>query len=127
MSHGKKVLVVEDDEKSRRLLRDVLSFHGFEVTAVENGEAGLREARESRPDIALLDIELPGIDGIGLLAALREEYPQPRLPVLAVTASVMDQDRKNILAAGFDAYVPKPVHIHELLATVRGLLSEASP
>ena len=126
MTDGKKVLVVEDDEKSRRLLRDVLAFHGFQVTAVESGEEGLREARLVRPDIALLDIELPGINGMGVLAELRREYPQPRLPVVAVTASVMDQDRKNILAAGFDAYVPKPVAIRELLATMRGFLAEAA-
>lgn len=126
MSNAKKVLVVEDDEKSRRLLRDVLSFHGFEVTACGSGEEGLREARQARPDIALLDIELPGMSGMGVLAELRREYPQPRLPVLAVTASVMDQDRKNILAAGFDAYVPKPVHIRDLVDMVRGFLAEAA-
>ena len=125
MTAGRKVLVVEDDEKSRRLLSDVLAFHGFEVTAVSSGEAGLREARLARPDAALLDIQLPGVDGLGVLRALREAYPDPRVPVLAVTASVMDTDRKNILAAGFDAYVPKPVHIRELLATLEGLLGEA--
>ena len=125
MTAGRKVLVVEDDEKSRSLLIDVLAFHGFEVTAVASGEAGLREARLARPDAALLDIQLPGIDGLGVLRALREAYPDPRFPVLAVTASVMDTDRKNILAAGFDAYVPKPVHIRELLATLEGLLGEA--
>ena len=124
MTQGRKVLVVEDDEKSRRLLCDVLSFHGFEVTAADSGEAGLRAARLARPDAALLDIQLPGMDGVGVLHALREQYPEPRLPVLAVTASVMDTDRKNILAAGVDAYVPKPVHIRELLATLEGLLAD---
>jgi DNA-binding response OmpR family regulator len=124
MTEGRRVLVVEDDEKSRRLLRDVLVFHGFEVTAVDSGEAGVHAARLARPDAALLDIQLPGIDGLGVLQALREEYPDHRLPVLAVTASVMDTDRKIILAAGFDAYVPKPVHIRELLATLEGLLED---
>ena len=124
MTSGRRVLVVEDDEKSRRLLSDVLWFHGFEVTAVDSGEAGLREARLARPDAALLDIQLPGMDGVGVLQLLREAYPEPRLPVLAVTASVMDTDRRDILAAGFDAYVPKPVHIRELLATLDGLLAE---
>lgn len=127
MTAGRKVLVVEDDEKSRRLLADVLGFHGFEVTAVGSGEAGLREALLVRPDAALLDIQLPGMDGMDVLRALRERYPDARLPVLAVTASVMDTDRKNILAAGFDAYVPKPVHIKELLATLESLLAEGAP
>ncbi len=126
MTAGRKVLVVEDDEKSRRLLCDVLGFHGFDVTAVDSGEAGLREARLARPDAALLDIQLPGIDGLDVLRALRQEYPEPRFPVLAVTASVMDTDRNNILAVGFDAYVSKPVNIKELLATLEELLAEAA-
>lgn len=125
MTQARKVLVVEDDEKSRRLLCDVLSFHGFDVTAVGSGEEGIEHARRARPDIALLDIELPGVSGLGVLEELRRAYPQPRLPVVAVTASVMDGDRRKILAAGFDAYVPKPVAIRELIATMRGFLAQA--
>ena len=116
------ILIVEDDEKSRRLLTDVLSFHGYEVAAAENGEEGLRHAQARKPDLALLDIQLPGISGFELLMGLRKaQGGESRYPVIAVTASVMEQDRRKILAAGFDAFVSKPVNIRELLATVATL------
>jgi len=126
MASRVRILIVEDDEKSRRLLTDVLAFHGYEVDAAGSGEEGVRSASSAAPDAALLDIQLPGISGFEVLAALRE----PRccgaaLPVVAVTASVMDQDRKKILAAGFNAFISKPVNIRELLATLDSLLTKA--
>ena len=121
----RRILVVEDDEKSRRLLTDVLEFHGFDVCAVPTGEEGLADAKLCCPDAALLDIQLPGISGFDVLAGLRAESNDACLPVIAVTASVMDQDRKKILAAGFDAYVAKPVNIKELLATLNKFLIKA--
>jgi two-component system, cell cycle response regulator DivK len=122
-----RVLVVEDDEKSRRLLIDVLGLHGYVVRAVASGEEGLADAALCTPDAALLDIQLPGISGFDVLARLRAESGTAHLPVIAVTASVMDQDRKKILAAGFDAYVSKPVNIRELLATLNKFLTGAEP
>ena len=123
---ARRILIVEDDEKSRRLLSDVLAFHGYEVAAVRSGEEGLRTAAANVPDAALLDIQLPGISGFEVLAGLREPACcGSRLPVVAVTASVMDQDRKKILAAGFNAFVSKPVNIRDLLATLSQLLVEA--
>ena len=124
---AKRILVVEDDEKSRRLLNDVLQYHGFDVCAVPSGEAGLADARGCSPDAALLDIELPGISGFEVLRRLRGESGGARMPVIAVTASVMDQDRRKILAAGFDAYVPKPVNIRELVTILNELLSRNEP
>jgi two-component system cell cycle response regulator DivK len=121
---GKRILVVEDDEKSRRLLTDVLEYHGFDVCAYASGEEGLGEARMSCPDAALLDIELPGISGFDVLSRLRAESTSAAVPVIAVTASVMDQDRKKILGAGFDAYVPKPVNIRELVTILNDLLAK---
>lgn len=118
------LLVVEDDEKSRRLLVDVLGHHGYTVRAYETGERGLAAARESLPALALLDIQLPGMDGFETLRALRDLPGALAVPIVAVTASVMDHDRKKILAAGFDAYVPKPVNLRELLATLGRLLSD---
>ena len=120
---AKRILVVEDDEKSRRLLTDVLRYHGFEVAAVGNGEDALADARSISPDAALLDIQLPDITGFDVLARLRAESAHASIPVVAVTASVMDVDRRKILAAGFDAYVPKPVNIGELVSTLKKLLS----
>lgn len=120
---ARRILVVEDDEKSRRLLTDVLEYHGFDVGAYPSGEQGLEHARSASPDAALLDIELPGINGFDVLARLRAESAGASMPVIAVTASVMDQDRKKILAAGFDAYVPKPVNIRELVTVLNDLLA----
>ena len=126
MSDRVRILIVEDDEKSRRLLTDVLAFHGYEVAAASNGEEGVRTARAAAPAVALLDIQLPGISGFEVLAALREpRCCGERLPVVAVTASVMDQDRKKILAAGFNAFISKPVNIRELLNTLESLLTKA--
>jgi CheY-like chemotaxis protein len=122
---GKRVLVVEDDEKSRRLLVDVLGYHGFEVIAAESGERGLEAIGQRLPDAALLDIQLPGISGFHVLEALRARRDGDRVPILAVTASVMDTDRERILAAGFDAYVPKPVNIRELADLLQRLLAES--
>jgi len=120
----RRILIVEDDEKSRRLLTDVLEYHGFDVGAYASGEEGLADARSCCPDAALLDIELPGISGFAVLAGLRAESGGAALPVIAVTASVMDQDRKKILSAGFDAYVPKPVNIRELVVTLNDFLAK---
>ncbi len=123
---GKRILVVEDDEKSRRLITDVLGFHGYEVAAAGSGEEALRAAVASAPDAALLDIQLPGISGFEVLVALREPACcGPRLPVVAVTASVMEQDRKKILSAGFDAFVSKPLNIRDLLDTLNQLFLKA--
>ena len=120
---ARRILIVEDDEKSRRLLTDVLGYHGYDVAAFESGEEGLERARSVAPDAALLDIQLPGISGFAVLAELRSWSDRRHLPVVAVTASVMDHDRKRILAAGFDAYVAKPVNIRELLQTLENLFS----
>ena len=122
-----RVLVVEDDEKSRRLLVDVLAHHGFEVDAVETGEQGVESSRRQQPDAVLLDIQLPGISGFEVLRMLRQIAAGRPLPIVAVTASVMDQDRTKIMEAGFDAYVAKPVNIRELLQTLRSLLGGCEP
>ncbi len=122
-----RILVVEDDEKSRRLLCDVLAYHGYEVVAAESGEQGLAEALARLPDAALLDIQLPGISGFEVLAALRGGAAGERVPAVAVTASVMDQDRRRIFAAGFDAYIAKPVNIRQLIDTLQRLLAQVRP
>jgi CheY-like chemotaxis protein len=124
---SRRILVIEDDEKSRRLLTDVLGHHGYDVAAFDCGERGLQDARLRPPQAALLDIQLPGISGFDVLAALRAAATGPYVPVVAVTASAMDHDRRRILAAGFDAYVAKPVNIRELLETLQALFAKAAP
>ena len=122
---ARRVLVVEDDEKSRRLLCDVLAFHGFEVVSAESGESAVVLARELPPDAALVDIFLPGMNGYDVLAALRAHPRIERMPVVAVTASAMEHDRVRMLASGFDACIAKPVNIRQLVETLDTLI-EAS-
>ena len=117
---GDRILVVEDDDKSRRLLVDVLTWHGYDVVAAESGEEGLREAAARKPDAVLLDMQLPGIMGFQVLEALRRAHGT--VPVIAVTASAMEHDRERILAAGFDAYVAKPVNIRQVLDLLKNRL-----
>jgi two-component system cell cycle response regulator DivK len=117
----RRVLVVEDDEKSRRLLCDVLAFHGFDVLAAETGETALALAHREPPDAALVDIFLPGMNGYDVLVALRAR-PGARLPVLAVTASAMEHDRARMIASGFDACIAKPVNIRQLVDTLHALI-----
>ena len=113
------ILIIEDDEKSRRLLADVLAFYGYEILQTERGEEGLEMLAGSKVALVLMDIQLPGISGFDALASIRAAEALRQTKVVAVTASVMDHDRKKILAAGFDAYLPKPVNLQELLATVQ--------
>ena len=116
------ILIVEDNEKNRKLVRDTLQYKGYQTIEAETGEDGVRLARERRPALVLMDIQLPGIDGITALGQLRADATTREIPVVAVTASVMAQDRQKIIAAGFDGYQGKPISVKELLETVRQLL-----
>ena len=116
------ILVVEDDEKSRKLVRDVLTFRGYEIVEAETGEEGVRLAQERRPGLVLMDIRLPGIDGIQALGRLRAEVATRGIPVMAMTASVMTNDRQKVLDAGFDAFQSKPIKIKDFVAAVEQLL-----
>ena len=119
---NERILIVEDNEKSRRLVRDVLRVKGYETVETETAEEGLRVAREVRPALILMDIQLPGMNGIDALGYLRADPATRDIPVIAVTASVMTQDRKQILAAGFDAYQPKPITVKAFLDAIRETL-----
>ncbi len=116
------ILIVEDNEKNRKLARDVLAFTGYRLLEAETGEDGVRLARQHRPDLVLMDIQLPGIDGIATLRQLREDPATQRIPVIAVTASAMTHDRQKIMAAGFDGYQSKPLNVKEFVAAVRRML-----
>ncbi|TMQ16939.1 MAG: response regulator [Candidatus Rokuibacteriota bacterium] len=116
------ILVVEDNDKNRKLARDVLAHQGYQVLEAESGEQGLQLAGERRPALILMDIHLPGIDGIETLRRLRGDAATRAIPVLAVTASAMTHDRQKILAAGFDGYQSKPISVRPFLAAVREAL-----
>jgi CheY-like chemotaxis protein len=113
---------VEDNERNRKLVRDTLQYKGYRTVETETAEEGIRLARKHRPALVLMDIQLPGMDGITALGQLRADPATRAIPVIAVTASVMQQDRQKIMAAGFDGYQGKPISVRELLETVRQLL-----
>ena len=118
------VLIVEDNDKNMKLARDVLQARGYGTIEATTGEDGVRLARERLPDLVLMDIHLPGISGIEALARLRADPATAKIPVIAVTASVMQQDRKVILEAGFDSYLGKPLNLAEFLAAVNAALAK---
>jgi len=116
------ILIVEDNEKNRRLVRDVLQVRGYRTIESETAEEGIRLAQESGPALILMDIQLPGMDGIAALGHLRADPRTRDIPVIAVSASVMTHDRQKIMAAGFDDYQTKPISVREFLAAVREML-----
>jgi two-component system cell cycle response regulator DivK len=120
---GELILIIEDNEKNRRLVRDVLQFKGYETIESETGEEGVELARSRQPALVLMDIQLPGIDGITALKRLREDPATRGIRVMAVTASAMTQDRQTILASGFDAYQSKPINVKSFLEAVQELLA----
>ena len=117
------ILIVEDNEKNRKLLRDVLQFKGYRVAEAESAEKGLELAAAQTPDLVLMDIHLPGMNGIEALAKLRASPDTSAIPVLAFTASVMPQDRRQITSAGFDGFLAKPINLKEFLDTIADALA----
>ena len=120
------ILIIEDNEKNMKLARDVLQAKGHAVVEAVTGEEGVRLAKESNPDLVLMDIQLPGINGIEALRQLRADPRAARIPVVAFTASVTPNDRSQISAAGFDGFLSKPINLKEFLETVKRML-ESGP
>jgi len=116
------VLIIEDNEKNMKLARDVLQVKGYQTLEAVTGEDGVRLAKEKVPDLVLMDIQLPGINGIDAFKQLRADPKTARIPVVALTASVTPTDRSAITAAGFDAFVSKPINLKEFLDTVKRLV-----
>jgi two-component system cell cycle response regulator DivK len=116
------ILIVEDNEKNMKLVRDVLQVKGYATLEAGTGEDGIRLAAEHTPDLILMDIQLPGISGIDALKALRADPATAAIPAIAVTASVMPQDRNQITEAGFDGYLGKPLNLKEFLEAVKAIL-----
>ena len=120
---GELILIVEDNEKNRKLERDILQFHGYRTAEADNAEDGIRLAQESPPALILMDIQLPRMNGIEALQVLRGDDRTRAVPVIAVTASAMSQDRQKIMAAGFDGYQAKPIDVTQFVAAVREILA----
>ena len=118
------ILIVEDNEKNLKLVRDILQVKGYATIEAVTAEDGIRLAMEHKPDLVLMDIQLPGMNGIEALKVLRADADLAAIPVIAVTASVMQQDRNLITQAGFDGYLGKPLNLTEFLEAVRAMLAK---
>ena len=118
------ILIVEDNPKNLKLVRDTLQVKGYQTIEAETGEEGVRLAHDRQPALVLMDIQLPGISGVEALHRLRGDPLTHHTPVIAITASVMPQDRTRIMAAGFNGFQGKPISVRELLATMREILDK---
>jgi two-component system cell cycle response regulator DivK len=120
------ILIIEDNEKNRKLVRDVLQVKGYKTIETETGEEGLKIAAEKSPDLILMDIQLPGMDGITALKQLRADPKTKNIRVIAITASAMTHNRQTMLVEGFDGYQTKPISLKEFLAEVQRVLASGT-
>jgi two-component system cell cycle response regulator DivK len=120
------ILIVEDNPKNLKLVRDTLQVKGYRTIEAGTGEDGVQLAREQQPALVLMDIQLPGISGVEAFRQLRANPTTRTIPVIAVTASVMAQERQKVMAAGFDGFQGKPISVRELLETIRQILDKSA-
>ena len=116
---GERVLIVEDNEKNTKLFRDVLQAAGYVTLEAATGEDAIELAVAHEPALVLMDVQLPGVDGVETLGRLRRDERTATIPVVALTAQAMSGDRERFLDVGFDGYLSKPIDIVELIQAVR--------
>ena len=116
---AERILIAEDNEKNMKLFRDVLELNGFETLEASTGEQAIELATQHTPDLVLMDIRLPGADGLEALRRLRDDERTADIPIVALTAQAMAGDRERFLEAGFNGYVSKPVNVADFISTVR--------
>jgi CheY-like chemotaxis protein len=119
-----KILIVEDNENNRCLLRDILIFHGYEIAVASDGQEGVTLARKLRPDLILMDIQMPGMDGMTAGAVLKGDPATSGLKIIALTSFAMRGDKEKFMAAGFDGYLSKPINTRELPGLVKQWLND---
>ncbi|HEY5881633.1 MAG TPA: response regulator [Nakamurella sp.] len=119
----RRILVIEDNERNLKLVRDVLQYAGYDIIEARTGEHGVELARACPPDLVLMDLQLPGIDGQQAMQQLRDDSRTSHIPVVALTASVMNEDRTRVLEAGFDGYLEKPISVRDLPGQVQAILT----
>jgi len=117
------ILIVEDNEKNRKLARDVLQFKGYRTIEAETGEDGVALALKQKPDLILMDYQLPGIDGIEAFRRIRGDASTAHIPIVAVTASAMPEEAKKMKDAGFDGFQTKPINVKEFVQAVATVIS----
>ncbi|HEU4466579.1 MAG TPA: response regulator [Agromyces sp.] len=120
---GHRILVVEDNPLNLKLVRDVLTASGYEVVEAQTGEAGVSLAADCAPDLVLMDLQLPGIDGYEAMRLIREDPRVAEVPIVALTAFAMREDRERTTRAGFDGYLSKPISVRDLPSQVGDFLS----
>jgi len=120
---GELILIIEDNEKNRKLCRDVLQVKGYRTIESETAEVGLDLARGQTPDLILMDIQLPGMDGIAAMKQLKADAQTKTIPIIAITASAMTNNRTSMLAEGFDGYQTKPIALKDFLGEVERALA----
>ncbi len=120
---AKVILIVEDDPKSLILTRDLLQVSGFTTIEATNGEQGVELARVKKPDLILMDIQMPDMDGLEATRILKADATTKNIPIVALTAYAMKGDKERVLEAGCDGYITKPIDIQELLKRVAEYLS----
>ena len=118
----KVVLIVEDNDKHMKLARDILQAKGYATLEAITGEDGVLVAKDKLPDLVLMDIQLPGINGIEAFRQLRADPRTARIPIAAFTASVTPSDRSKVIEAGFDAFLSKPIDLKQFVATIKLLV-----
>jgi len=118
------VLIIEDNEKNRKLMRDFLQVKGYQTIDTETAENGLKLAEEKTPALILMDIQLPGMDGITAMKQLKAAPKTKSIPIVAITASAMTHNRQTMMAEGFDGYQTKPLSLKEFLADVDRLIAK---
>jgi len=119
------ILIVEDNARNMKLARDVLQFSGFRTLEAVTAEQGIMLAGEHHPDLILMDIQLPDMDGTTALRRLRDDPGTAAIKVVALTAFAMKDDRERFVSAGFDGYLSKPISVRELPAQIRQLLGSS--
>jgi two-component system cell cycle response regulator DivK len=120
------ILIIEDNEKNRKLCRDVLQVKGYKTIESETAEEGLELARSQAPALILMDIQLPGMDGITAMKQLKMDAKTTNIPIIAITASTMTHNRTTMLAEGFDGYQTKPMSLKEFLGEIERVLGTKS-
>ena len=118
------ILIVEDNDNNRCLFRDILTFHGYEVSVAADGQEGVIQARKLVPDLILMDIQMPGMDGVTAGGILKGDPATSGLKIIALTSFAMRGDLDKFLAAGFDGYLSKPINTRELSGLVKLWLEE---
>ena len=119
---SKRILVIEDTEDNRRIFRDLLTHAGFELLEADDGQKGVAMAAEERPDLILMDIQLPVLDGYEATRRIKANPDLQHIPIIAVTSYALSGDEAKARAAGCDGYIAKPFSPKQILATVRDFL-----